>query len=283
MNDFLLNLVERAGNRAPVLQRRQRALFEPASPHASPDHDLGVRVEETESTRPASIENTLQQTLIVTREPAATHVAARVAPIEAPRAASASVIVGATSPTVRLERNEQRASPAPSAPPMPIAQSTLRAPRIDTPVVDAIAATPRGTSMTPAPARAANAAKMPATNLATPLSPISRAKKENKDAIVAAPLRRLMEPREPLTPSLRAPKPPSLRETAPAVWLAKARTTSMSAPIATAPAPAPVVISIGRVEVRAQTAPPARPRASATPSPRLTLEAYLRGRNGGAR
>ncbi|MDE2300841.1 MAG: hypothetical protein KGK18_22085, partial [Burkholderiales bacterium] len=52
---------------------------------------------------------------------------------------------------------------------------------------------------------------------------------------------------------------------------------------AAAPAPVPVQISIGRVEVRAVQAPPELPRAGGPAAPRLSLDAYLRQRNGAVR
>lgn len=79
---------------------------------------------------------------------------------------------------------------------------------------------------------------------------------------------------------------PSTAQRAPAFPVQAERV--MSAPLPSAPesAPAPVVqVTIGRIEVRAATPPaPARQAPSRTsPSPSLSLDEYLRRRNGGGR
>ena len=85
---------------------------------------------------------------------------------------------------------------------------------------------------------------------------------------------------------------PLQRRTAPAphatVVLARVQADGVvrrDASFAVTPAPtlAPVQISIGRVEVRAVQAAPDPPRASGPAAPRLSLDAYLRQRNGAAR
>lgn len=71
----------------------------------------------------------------------------------------------------------------------------------------------------------------------------------------------------------------------PAVLLARSQNAAVSRRDAqgVAGSPAPVQISIGRVEIRAVQAPVDTPRQAGPAAPRLSLDAYLRSRNGAAR
>ena len=71
----------------------------------------------------------------------------------------------------------------------------------------------------------------------------------------------------------------------PAVLLARSQNAAVSKRDApgVSGSPAAVQISIGRVEIRAVQAPADTPRRAGPAAPRLSLDAYLRGRNGAAR
>ncbi|MEK8033828.1 hypothetical protein AACH06_23640 [Ideonella sp. DXS29W] len=92
--------------------------------------------------------------------------------------------------------------------------------------------------------------------------------------------------RAPRTPLLQAPPMPPLRRPEPAqparAMARAARQSPSTAAQAATPreAPAPVQVTIGRIEVRAVTAP-APPAPSRRAAPRLSLDQYLRERHGG--
>ena len=71
----------------------------------------------------------------------------------------------------------------------------------------------------------------------------------------------------------------------PAVLLVRSQNAAVSRRDAqgVAGSPAPVQISIGRVEIRAVQVPVDTPRQAGPAAPRLSLDAYLRSRNGAAR
>lgn len=71
----------------------------------------------------------------------------------------------------------------------------------------------------------------------------------------------------------------------PAVLLARSQNAAVSRRDAqgVAGSPTPVQISIGRVEIRAVQTPVDTPRQAGPAAPRLSLDAYLRSRNGAAR
>ncbi|HSI59007.1 MAG TPA: hypothetical protein VLA16_15715, partial [Ideonella sp.] len=94
--------------------------------------------------------------------------------------------------------------------------------------------------------------------------------------------------REPAARGLLNPPPPRPGVSPPQMPAVTTR-TAPRAPVSPPPMPAPapaVQVTIGRIEVRAAAAAPPAPRgrsAQAGAGPRLTLDAYLRGRNGSAR
>jgi hypothetical protein len=86
------------------------------------------------------------------------------------------------------------------------------------------------------------------------------------------------------SPSMRPSRTTPEAASRSAVLLAKSQTSAQIRRDRPSPAvPAPVQITIGRVEVHAVAAKSARAPASAPPGPRLSLDEYLRQRNGAAR
>jgi len=260
MSDFLRSLVARAEGRLPVLERRPRALFEPAPGQTV--HAPGMpEVEAMAVVRPAAPS------------------ALGDAPLLAPGRAAA-------------------ARPSGPAAAMPASAEHRAAPiREPAPVQGLLS---RSTPLPPPPAAASN---RPAALLATPAStPHAAAGSTATDAPQRSPLRpALRQPGADPVEARAAPRPrpvetaspagvlrPQAAQAAPSVMLlarAQARSPAQAPGFArAAAAPVPVQISIGRLEVRA--APPAaadRPRPAGPAAPRLSLDNYLRSRNGAAR
>ncbi|HJV60821.1 MAG TPA: hypothetical protein VJ743_07730 [Albitalea sp.] len=253
MNRFLAGLVDRAEGRAPVLHRRPRALFEPA---AGDGPGLGL----------------FEQNL-----------------------ANASA-------TASARQVGDRAEPAPPAPgrshdPRAGERSAVRAEQRDLPRAALLPeAAPTRRMPVAAPSHAERQpphAAMPEPQQARPLQVIATQTvlRELRPAAPAtfapqgpASARRADVPAPPAaSPSPRqldrTPAPPA------AVLLAKAQSLAVvrheRQPRAV---PAPVQISIGRVEVRAVgTSGERGSRASGPSAPRLSLDDYLRQRNGASR
>lgn len=280
MNRFLAGLVERAEGRAPVLQRRARSLFEPESlPNA------------------AIVEPLEREELRVSPAP---HAPVEEAP-RSPRPAN-----DPRKPRddgreiVRRRLHESRTAPAPAReapPPTPPHEESRRAP----PPANAVRAEqsddrPRRPSArpaplpTPPPVTVPTAAVLPVrlapqrtvTTLGS-VEPAARARRNEDTPPPTQPtpvVRRASA--QPAVPALARRAPPVVQH--PAVLLAKAQTAVARRDHAVPPAPAPVQITIGRVEVRAAPAGSERaPQRAGPATPRLSLNDYLRERNGGSR
>ncbi len=261
MPGFLATLVARAEGRLPLLERRPRALFEPAA--GAPAPLLAPADARLESGGMAS------------------------APTPLPRAHEVHV----TAPH-REAREPLPALTIHHAPPglLQPANAPL-APRADP--------SARSDAAPAAPLVAAPVAR-PAARAADASAPLTRASAGSSNEEPMPTLPRAGPPHDPaaaVVPVTRPAKEPvqqagtlQHRATSPTLaTVARARDRAglpsrRDTPAAAAPAPAPVQISIGRVEIRAaQAATADRPRATGPAAPKLSLDDYLRGRNGAAR
>jgi hypothetical protein len=266
MPGFLATLVARAEGRLPLLERRPRALFEPAAD--APAAPLGAI-----DARHASDAGTSIAT------PPASSDASRVA-------------------TAQREDGDPRVAPSiTAAVPGLLQAAPVRLPMRDTPRDgtparhDPMARVAPATRATPPPRPAVRVieASAPAATGGMlerhegPADMRPRAAAPSDQAFAAAPI--VQSARDAASPGgtlLRAPIP----RTPAAVTFARSQgrmSERRDAPMAAAPLPVPVQISIGRVEIRAVQAGADRARGSAPAAPRLSLDDYLRGRNGAAR
>jgi hypothetical protein len=295
MSDFLAGLVDRAGERAPLLERRPRSLFEPLA--SVPPLPAAILAAAAEGEGEPAVDSDMPQ--------AAPKTASRKKPDE-----TASV---ARPSRARSESNETSAPPPQAQPaPMAIRMTSNNASRDD--------GAARGAT---APHRVVDGRNEHEPNVLhpvqpaskTPMSPLQRAPAIRADhevrasssspsiasSAAGAHLVRSPspEPRSAALPpvtSLRASSPPAsampVRGTLhpaavrsmPAQTLVKAQERARTQNAETSPpaAPAPVHISIGRIELRAAvaSAPVHAPKRTAL---RLTLDDYLRERSGGPR
>ena len=294
MISFLRRLIERAENQAPVLERRPRALFEPApsrvAQRTAEDTSLkGVQVDEAVVARPQPTERRTSKTAPSRNAPQVDTLDESPAPVQVfrtpverqrpmPEAIPAAVkppsspverpfLLRPDVPTLEKQPGTHRvfASRAESTPPARPAAS-LPPPRI---------AAPNTTRTEPWPAPTEPGRLRPRVRHEDrPLlsSPPVRPPKDRTSGNTQAPIRNAFQP-------FARPAP------APAVVMAKARAaTRLSPPVAVEGAASPITISIGRVDVRAD-APPLRPglRGAKPAGPRLQLEDYLNERSRGAR
>jgi hypothetical protein len=278
MSHYLSSLIERAEGRAAVLERRPRALFEPASLRAQrttvPEPETEDAPVETEQPRAPTPKPVQEPDIVSPRDPgvranAVSPAAMRTVGVEMPKAAVA-------------------VAPAPRVPGEPPAPVLKRDPALQSPPPEA-----RGARLPPQP-------DAPLIRIAAPAAGL----RPTAQRIAAEPLREPMAIQPPKTaprsqppetegrarpaprqarPQLPDPRRPVLvREHRPALPLAKAQLAAQTPPPAAASAPAPVHISIGRVEVRASSAAAESGSRTSRPSePRLKLEDYLRQRRGG--
>jgi translation initiation factor IF-2 len=257
MPGFLATLVARAEGQLPLLERRPRALFEPAV-------DAPAAPLATMDTRPG-------------------RGAAPAAP--PPRAVEA-----------RMAPHRETGEPPPSPPightPPGLSQAAgvPLAPRADSPVRPEAE---HGALLVALPAAhpTARAADVPAPTARTSAD----ASREEPPPVLqrAGPLREPVPVVVPAARPVKEPAPPSgaLQHRATSSTLgtvARARDPGVGSsrhamPAAAAPLPAPVQISIGRVEIRAVQAAADRPRATGPAAPKLSLDDYLRGRSGTTR
>jgi len=278
MNAFLAGLVDRAQGRAPVLERRPRALFEPQRPE--PAARIEEIAQDTSADEPRvaaaashaahpSLERPIDRPLLPAVAPLARPVGREPAPARHESMPARPALL-AVEPLPASRRGS--ASTDDDAPRSPRRSSTPEA---------------RDTSREPAPRRAETA------NAALPTAPV---RPRSAEATAREP-----RPREASTPASpavttvqhvhhhHAASPAAARATTPvvcpAVLLAKAAQSPppRREPAAAPASPPPVQITIGRVEVRAVHAPAERARSAAPAAPRLSLDDYLRRRSGGSR
>jgi hypothetical protein len=288
MTTFLASLIERAKLSAPILERRQRSLFEPVAGRGPPaPRILGSGrgaveslEEEVEALPPDGRDVALSRPAEPPPRAAMPHRAEFPVPAPAGRAETPRPLEVPVPPAPASRRADAQPAPAPS----------------------------RVASMRAAETGPAEAAMRPRTHpvevvAETPLRRAERRAETVERAVPASPRQPPPRPAAmplPSTPDLRPARPPApdtppalpartlpssaaLRPPAapvPAALLTRAR---LAAPgPAAPPTPPPLQISIGRIEVRAQPAA-AEARRSIRPAPRLSLEDYLGYRREGVR
>jgi hypothetical protein len=289
MSDFLVSLIARAENRAPVLQRRQRALFEagsisndlPVASDVAVDSDRGVRFE----ARPSSVVPEGAHSRQVPRdsfpaiEHSDSHVDAR--PVHRVSGRDADL----PRPRSSQERRAERPEPIYRQMVAPTERPTEQTHSIATRVVDAHIDR-RRVERTVARVESPHSTVVKrGTERATAAhDEHRRSPRARVESAPAAPMRGArVEAKDQAPPPPRATTVPTKRaSTTTAVMLARAQSSKSVAP-PIAPVPAPVHISIGRVEVRATSASQSAVRPAKNAGPRLKLDDYLNDRNRGGR
>jgi len=280
-DSHLARLVQRVHPNEAALQRRQPSMFEPGQGGGLADHgDAAV-----DAAPPAS----------------------------SPPRPRSEPVAATPSPPPRSRTATEAASPATIAPIAPIAHQELRVLR-ETLRIDASLRTPA--LPVPQPATAAAAPETGHTTQARQVEHVSAQARASLERVRVEPVvrreaeRLRAEPAAPRRPGLRespgvSPHPaPAAITPAPLLHPAHAasqpaattvpraaqRATALQAlrrqPVASAASPRelpPVQVTIGRVEVRAVTAPPAASERRARAAPRLSLEQYLHERQRGGR
>src|ERR1017187_4208599 len=268
MNDFLTGLLDRALERAPVIERRRPSLFEPASgadgPRPGGIWPSAEAVEETESVAMPEAPKPRRRPAR-DREPER----GRLEAVDVPRAhAVASPILPQREdrPELNVQPEQRIAEPLATAP----------IERIVT-LVEREVAQPQPL-MQPA-ARVQE-------NAAVSLAPASPASVRRVDRSDGGPLREEAGSR----PSQFSPVVPDPARTAvvspvvqPAVRPAPAPRPLPAIVQRERPSPPTIQVTIGRIEVRASSAPAVASRAARPSGPKLDLDDYLKARSGGSR
>lgn len=280
MSDFLSNLAARAINAAPVIQPRPLTVFEPWPT----DGALGARrLPDIMPDDASTVETALDGTR-PTREaaPAEPNPAT---PIMAARTMEETS--RAVSPSTRSDFTARSIAPRDQAAPPAIAPIAERA---TSPTVAAPQLAPSIINHPDEPRRPAEPTS-PAERLIVERERIDR-EPEKPPVPVLMPQTVLIErPAAPATsPSIVQPVVERVidrrEKIAPPDRSRDARSTSApttaNETLPEPPAPPVIHVTIGRVEVRA-TPTPAAPRRAAHSTPTLSLEDYLRSRNGGRR
>ena len=284
MSGFLGGLIQRAQGRAPSLQRRQPALFEPVVPWAGAmPSDVGEPRVAT-GVHAAAPEVRPERNDRMDRAPSEPLRAVQVHGSDRAREplTPASIAIGRTED---VRAPETVRSPRPARDPVPPVPVPVQA-------IKPLQAPPRngvehGTAVRlasqPAPAQVPALAKATRPDR-TPPAP--RSPRQPPDtASPAAPLPR-QRPGDNAPGIFTAPRPAA---TPPAQTLARARAAQPASRKAALPATPPaappaVQITIGRVEVRAlTTAERSGPRTARPAAPRLSLDDYLRTRGNGSK
>lgn len=292
MNAFLAGLVDRAQGRVTVLERRPRALFEPAVPHVDV---AAAQVDATDAREPADRSTTPPPNRDADRVARPSH-PARQPPPDTTHRRDAAARIEPQAAAPRADGDRQRASPT-----MPAAPPTLRHPAATTRAGNDATAPLRERTRSTATALRESPATTPARPAtpppSRPLGPAAAPTREPMPTLgraavaehVPRPAAASAVPRVTTVASAVLTRPATPAYAHPAVQLARARAAAPAqreAPAAVAPTP--VHISIGRVEVRAVAAPAAQRTRGAHPAtspgePRLSLDDYLRQRHGAAR
>jgi len=302
MSTFLRHMLDRAGGQAPVLARRQRSLFEPGAeavrlPAGDPMNMAMPAVVPAQDRLPNLTDVALHE-----RRPAEP-TGSRTALWETPKPLAYSESgVGQTKASLQMSFQPMAASVAPKAEAgragvdasddRPLSQSEARPAKrsLSSHAVESGQSAPESAQDRPRlNARRVTLQPKDAIGDTTPLlvsQPVplkaGRTKEEARDKEPA--------PREVHATTRLPQHPPSWPgslKAAPIPPIPVARLPRQAQAAAQAlppPAQPPAVqISIGRIEVRASTAPVERPRAAKPAGPAVTLDDYLRQRRGGER
>jgi hypothetical protein len=321
MSDFLRTLAARAEGRLPVLERRPRALFEAAPGAAAIDEGQPTRgtvavdevqpargavpvdevqpargavpVDEVQPARGAVAVDEVQRRGMVTPSPT------RLAPGEADESQAASRHgegLLTTTAHAAPEGIPRRSGRDDSAPRQATPQRGLLQPEPSVPVAhqvlsgvqarDALPAMPR-ISAPASPAALAAARVVNAGTRSRDETPEQRSRSDSRNGDADGTPQAKPNERNG-APTIGPLHPQPMQAARPAVLVARQQskaTPRRDAPASTAlAAPAPVQISIGRIEIRATSNASAdRPRAVGPTAPRLSLDDYLRSRNGASR
>ena len=263
MTNFLSSLIDRALERAPLLERRRPSPFEPVAGPAG--HGLG----RTDEATPYDLEEVATQS-----EPAALP----------PHEPWPYRPITPHPPSTLARERELYDTPAPQSvrPPASAHPSAMRDGLSGEDFKgEASAVTPRGKAAEPG--LAPTAMRMMETIVERRVVEKVVEERVERPAVRLAQTPSESAERESATPTLKPPARDGMAQDRAAQ--ARLRLPSQRArPALTREAPPampPVQVTIGRIEVRAT--PPARaPRGQAPPAPKLSLEDYLRSRGGGS-
>jgi hypothetical protein len=268
--DFLSGLIDRAFDRAPVLQKRKPSLFEPVDLTRGEWSDIAIEAPPAHAVSPAERSLPEPPRLARSRGDVALPPA-----VEAPRAERGSQ----TEPAKRGP-DDRAALRSPSTDPPPIPRETRTVERVverlaPERIVERHTHTEEKTiehrEIHMERSGRAQRLEGPLTKRGRPVPAVPRPApvlEKQRPAVIATPARPLPQPQRPATPA--APHRASAVRTTPA-------------PVAASPEPA-IHVTIGRIELRAAAPPQApRPVASRPRPPRLNLGAYLKERGGGNR
>ncbi len=285
MNDLFASLVDRSLGRAPVLERRQPTLFEPAIDAAFSEPSLQEKENFVESDPPARepkqvLKNTSPQPSPALEEPEA--------PALEPRAVRRPLVRDVPAPEENVETT--RLAPAPVkeatassheepihdvkphvvAAPKPITTTPDRT--IETIVERTIEREVIKEQTTEEPA-IKEIQTFTQSNLQP--QPLHRDESTSTQQPSKVEVRHLPSPKEPASIKPLAPKnPPPHRDIPPGIRAA-ARAEAKRRP----EPPAPIInVTIGRVEVRATTPTTSKAQTARPGGPKLSLDDYLRSR-----
>lgn len=285
MSDFFASLLDRAEQRAAVLQWRRPSMFENALAPAIPSPMPEATMEFTRPTaQPAAhfaapSSTVLQANASASATPAAPvvseNVSASPAPVVMMPAAPAPL---ASTNTVIQQHIHHHAPeiPQPNSIVMPVReQQTIRETRLEHKLVSQVISK----SVEPAPSNSLKPAK-PVANPPT-LAPASALRSIEKIRTIRLPAPAAKASAAPQAQARLTPRvPPAASMASPASASAARRVEVASVP---SPAAMPTIqVSIGRIEIKANpsaTAP--RNTSSSTNGPKMSLDDYLRARTGG--
>jgi hypothetical protein len=274
MSGFLQSLVARAEGRLPVLERRPRGLFEtaPGAPVAVDEPQRPHAVSASPTREPPGNAGAWQA---AARQPggwltAAPHATVHGTPVRSGRDDLALTQAAPQRGPSQPEASKPR--PHPVTTPAQVHRTPPVVPHISTPTLPAVLAAARGHAAKPWPSDEVPAAPSRSDSKGADPEFSTRARANERPA-AAAPGALQPRPAQPLQAALllarqqskAVPRREALAGNTPAV-------------------PAPVQISIGRIEIRATAhAGAERPRAAGPSAPKLSLDDYLRSRNGASR
>jgi hypothetical protein len=289
MTDFLTGLLDRALDRAPVMERRRHSLFEPAPENLRLRTPLLPNVWQQSADEP-----TREFEIAPTREPAGWRV-------PAPSRTGAR---GKDAPNVHSESLETQPASKPAIAAVPDVSAIrelnrpaeTKTPERESPIVGKPLPAPRRAEIVEKRLVEDSRRALPANHTKqhesgpTAANSLIRTKIETVSARPGADSESPRETRKLATETSRQPQPssaPAAKVVPQPLFAAPRGSRSLRAPAVTIrethSAPPAVRVTIGRIEVRA-TSPAAAPgRAARNVTPKLNLQDYLRSRGGDAR